>query len=224
MTEPDPLQECRDKLVMAALAHVPFDGWSRLTLREAAKDAGFDVTMAERAFPGGPVAAVEHFAALADRRLAEEATGADLEGLRLSERIVWLVKLRLEPWVGHREAIRRAISLLSLPMNTAAALRMTWRTADALWYATGDASADFSFYTKRAMLAVVYASTLLYWLEDASPGFADSWAFLNRRVADATKLTKLRVRASQRLQHLPNPFDLLSGKRPGRRRFAVRRG
>ena len=39
----------------------------------------------------------------------------------------------------------------------------TARTVDAIWHAAGDRSADFSWYTKRAILAAVYTATVLYW-------------------------------------------------------------
>ena len=215
------MQEVRDRLVLAALAHVPFEGWSRKALAEAAKDAGFDVTMGERAFPGGPVAAVEHFSQIADHALEAEAAAAGLEALRLSERIAWLVRRRIEPWAEHREAIRRAVALLALPANVAAALRATWRTVDGLWYVAGDDSADFSFYTKRSSLAAIYGATVLYWLEDNSDGFADSWAFLERRLADHKRLHTLTNKARDRLKMLPTPLRLVMGRRPPTRRFGL---
>jgi ubiquinone biosynthesis protein COQ9 len=222
MSEPANMRDIRDRLVLASLPHVPFDGWSQRTLREAAKDGRLDPSLGERAFPGGAVAAVEHFAAMADRKLAEEASSADLDSLRLSERIAWLIKRRIEPWADHREAVRRAVTLLSLPTNGAAALRASWRTADQLWHSAGDSSTDFSYYTKRVTLAAVYASTLFYWLDDDSEEFIESWAFMRRRLADALQLTKLRTNFRQRFADLPNPLQLLAAKATGKRRFGVR--
>jgi ubiquinone biosynthesis protein COQ9 len=133
--------------------------------------------------------------------------------------------VRIEPWADHRESVRRALTLLALPTNVAAAARITWHTADTLWHAAGDTSADFSYYTKRASLAAVYSSTLLYWLEDGSDGSADSWEFLNRRLADTLRLTKLSMRTRQRFHNLRNPLNLLCGQnRSPRRRFGVREG
>jgi ubiquinone biosynthesis protein COQ9 len=223
MTPPvNDMRDIRDQLVLAALAHVPFDGWVERPLREAAKDLGFDATMGERAFPGGPVEAAVHFADLADRRLAAEAEAADLQALPVGKRIAWLVRRRLEPWTDQREVIRRAITLLSLPNHTAAAMRTTWKTVDCLWYAGGDASADFSYYTKRATLAAVYTATLLYWLEDKSDGFVETWAFLDRRLADAKALPKWAQQIKQGLSHLPNPWALTGLKMAGRKRFGIR--
>ncbi len=224
MSEMGAMRDLRDGLVLAALPHVPFDGWSPRVLRDAAKSLGVDQTMGERAFPGGGVAAIEHLADLADRRLTEEAEASDLPSMRLAERIAWLTRRRIEGWAEHREAVRRAVTLLSLPTNGATAMRTTWRTVDTIWYAAGDSSADFSYYTKRAGLAAVYTATLLYWLEDESEGFADSWEFLHRRLADMSGLPKLREAVERRVGHLPNPLRFLAEKMPSRRHFGVRRG
>jgi ubiquinone biosynthesis protein COQ9 len=217
------MREVRDRLVLAALNHVPFDGWSPRALREAAKDAGFDETMGERAFPSGVVASVEHFAELADRRLGEEARSARLDSFRLSQRVAWLVRQRISAWAPHREAVRRAVSLLSLPTNALAAMRASWRTVDTIWYLAGDQAVDYTYYTKRATLAAVYTATVLFWLEDSSEDSADTWHFLDRRLADLTRLPKLTAEARRRLDWLPNPIALIAGKGGGHRHFGVRR-
>ena len=59
-----------------------------------------------------------------------------------------------------------------------------------MWRAAGDTATDYNFYTKRALLAGVHASTLLYWLDDRSAGTAATWAFLERRIADVMRVPK----------------------------------
>ena len=72
-------------------------------------------------------------------------------------------------------------------------LRGTYSVRD-LWAKKdlGDTSTDFNFYTKRATLAGVYSSTLLYWLNDRSPGSEATWGFLDRRIDDVMKIEKLK--------------------------------
>ena len=60
------------------------------------------------------------------------------------------------------------------------------------WYAAGDQSVDFNFYTKRATLAGVYSATVLFWLNDRSEGSAATWEFLDRRLDDVMKIEKLK--------------------------------
>jgi ubiquinone biosynthesis protein COQ9 len=57
-----------------------------------------------------------------------------------------------------------------------------------MWYAAGDKSADFSWYTRRATLAAIYGTTLAFWLRDPSPDLAKTLEFLDRRLADHARL------------------------------------
>jgi ubiquinone biosynthesis protein COQ9 len=197
------LQDNRDALVTAALPHAAFDGWSAASLAAAAQDLGGDATLPARAFPGGPADAVAHFVDYADRLMADDLAACNVASLRTGERVFTAVKLRLERWSANREAIRRALSLLSLPANLPLAVRLAWGTADAVWNAVGDAAHDFSWYTKRSTLAAVYSATLLYWLEDASEDSADSWEFLRRRLADAQRVPNLRAWLEDGFHNLP---------------------
>lgn len=205
-------RELRDNLVMAALPHVVFDGWSAKALAEAARDEGVDATLPERAFPGGPVAAVEHFIDMADRvMLADLANlSAGLETMRVPDRIFTAIKLRLDRWGHHKEAIRRATALLALPTNTTAAARTTLGTVDCIWRAAGDVSHDFSWYTKRATLTAVYTATMLYWLDDGSDDNAETLNFLKRRLGDVGRITQTRKRVETWLDKLPRPGRLMA--------------
>src|SRR3546814_1469385 len=81
-----------------------------------------------------------------------------------------------------------------MPQNAALAARTLWRTADAIWRAAGDQAADFSHYTKRATAGAVYSATLLVWLNDESEGFADTAAFLDRRINDVMRFERAKAR------------------------------
>lgn len=184
----------RDALVWALLPLVPERGWTGGALRAAAAAAGHDPSAAGWLLPRGPVEAIEVWADLADREMAEAADPAALAALRTPARIRRLVAVRLTQAAPHREALRRALGLLALPWNAPAAARVTARTVDAMWHAAGDRSADFSWYTRRATLAAVYGATLVRWLRDDGAGLGESLAFLDRRLADAARLGRLRGR------------------------------
>lgn len=50
-------------------------------------------------------------------------------------------------------------------------------------------------YTKRALLAGVIGATELFMITDYSPGYADTWAALDRRLADVSQLGKAAAQA-----------------------------
>jgi ubiquinone biosynthesis protein COQ9 len=205
-----PLAESqRDALIEAMLPDVPFEGWSRAALRSAARRIGMPAAEALALFSDGPAEFVVGFSRWADRRMLDRLESLPLEQLRVPERIALAVNIRLdivEPW---REAVRRAAALLAMPQHGLLALRLLYETVDGIWYAAGDGATDFSFYTKRATLAAIYAATVLYWLEDRTPGFADTRAFLDRQLADVARLGAARHRLETALDRLPNPFRLL---------------
>jgi len=180
----------RDAALRAALPHVPALGWTRAALSAGLRDLGLDPLEQEWLFPRGPVEAVEAWCDLADRDLEAAARDENLVELRIPDRIRRVVTLRLEQNEPHKEAIRRALALQSLPWNLPSALRTVARTADSMWAAAGDTSADLSWYTRRATLAPIYGATLAFWLGDDEPGFPATRAFLDRRLADLARLQR----------------------------------
>ena len=223
----DPMREIRDSLITAVLPEIPFSGWTMAALAKAAQGLGHDASMAERAFPGGVIDAVLHFVDLADRRLTEDAEKDGLEGLRLTGRIRWLIRRRLEAWTEHREAIRRASVILSIPSNAARTTRATWATADLMWHLSGDQAVDFSYYTKRLTLSATYSATLLCWMSDESEGQAETWAFLDRRLADLAKLPRVIAGARKKVEGFTRPLENLiaaAARKSSGRHFGIKRG
>lgn len=195
-------EDQRDRLLEAALVHVPFDGWSRRSLFAGARDLGIEPSVARRLFPRGGDDLLAQLERWADRRMLAEAEARDLAGMRVRERIAALVRARLEALAPHREAMRRAVAARLLPSNALAGCASLWRTVDLMWSLTGDTAEDYSYYTKRSLLAGVWTSTFLFWLEDRSEGFSDSWAFLDRRIADVMQIGAVRARLGDALQRL----------------------
>ena len=210
-------EKLRAELLQASLAHVAFDGWSRTALRAAASDLGVDPVLAFNAFPGGEAELIEAFSTWADHRMLDALAERDLAAMRVRERIAVAVRLRLELLDPYREAVRRGLAFLALPPNAAIGLRCLYRTVDAIWYAAGDRSTDYNFYSKRLLLAGVYSSTLLYWLDDASDGRKETWAFLERRIAEVLKIGGRLGKAITGVLDLPDRLAQRLGPRPVRR-------
>ena len=208
------LEKTRERLLLAALPHVAFDGWSQAAIEAGAADAGLDQATALNAFPGGAADLIECFGRWADARMLAEMERRDLAAMRVRERIAAGVRLRLEVVEPHREVVRRGLSFLALPPNQPLALKALYRTVDAIWYAAGDTATDYNFYTKRMLLAGVYSSTLLVWLNDQSEDHAETWAFLERRISEVLKIGGSLGKTMKGLLDLP---DRMMGFLPGAR-------
>lgn len=187
-------QKAAKDIIAATLPHVPFDGWSMRALSRGAAEAGYAKTDVIRVFPGGAMDAVDRFFALSDEAMEKALGNYHLETMKVRAKITLAVKLRIELHAAHKESLKRAVMLYMLPFYLPRASRSLYRTVDSIWHAIGDHSTDFNFYSKRATLAGVYASTLHHWLSDASPGGQSSWDFLDRRIEDVMKIEKLKQR------------------------------
>ncbi len=205
--------ELRNKLLDAALNHVPFDGWGGATLVTAAEDIGVSEADARAVFPRGAVEMAAVFHARGDDEMVAKMAGEDFEALRYSEKVAAAVRYRLEV-VADKELVRRGTTLFSLPQNTAEGARLIWGTADRIWNALGDTSDDINWYSKRAILSGVYGSSVLFWLGDTSKDHAGTWEFVDRRIANVMQFEKFKgkMRGNEVLNGLfaiPNSF--LSG-------------
>jgi ubiquinone biosynthesis protein COQ9 len=183
--------EMKAQLLEAALAHVPFDGWSDRTLAAASNDAGIAPGLARSLFPRGGVDLALAYHARGDAEMVSRLLEADLAALRYRDRIARAVQVRLE--LADRELVRRGTTLFSLPQHAADGARAIWGTADAIWRALGDTSTDVNWYTKRATLSGVYGATVLFWLGDDSSGHQATREFLDRRIEQVMQVEKLKA-------------------------------
>ncbi|MBT4770190.1 MAG: COQ9 family protein [Rhodospirillaceae bacterium] len=203
------IEKDRTRILLATLPHVPFDGWSKAALEAGIRDAGVSADAAVTAFPGGVGELVTFFSDYTDQRMIDVLASSNLADMRVRDRIAEAVRVRLDLLAGHREALRHVLSFLALPQNAPLGLKCLYRTVDAMWRAAGDTATDYNFYTKRMLLSGVYGSTLLYWLDDESADYEDSWAFLDRRIADVMTIEKTKGRLKGFFDKLPDPGELL---------------
>jgi ubiquinone biosynthesis protein COQ9 len=185
----DDRNKIKERVIKRALVHVPFEGWSQATLERAATEEDLDSSYAWRLFSQGPLEAVSFWSSLLDQEM-EQKLPTDSH-LRVREKITLAVQTRLRLLAPHREAARKTAAFLSSPHHLAKASQLVYRTVNNIWIYAGDTSTDYNFYTKRALLAWVYSSTFVYWLQDDSEQFENTWRFLDRRIEEVLTLPKL---------------------------------
>lgn len=209
--------EIKDKVVAAALEHVAFDGWSEATYKAALEQSGVDRGTADVLFPRGAVDVAVAFHKAGDAEMVARLKRENLLVLRYSQRVAAGIRYRLEAVAAHKEAVRRGTTLFALPQYASDGAKLIWGTSDAIWSALGDRSDDHNWYTKRATLSGVYASTVLFWLGDNSEDHSATWDFLDRRIDNVMQFEKLKsqVRANPVASKLLiGPDWLLSKIRP----------
>jgi ubiquinone biosynthesis protein COQ9 len=200
MSEADPAaapsEAFRRRLLAEMLTQAAADGWTDAAMRAAAKVAGLSEGEMHLAAPEGVADLLDAFADQTDQDMLARLAGMDIARMKVRARVTAAIRARIRALDPHRKAAQRAVAALAL-MRPALAARLQWRTADRIWRALADASADFNYYTKRAILIGVHAAVLAHWLRDETPGYESTWAFLADRIENVMQIEKLKAQAAQ---------------------------
>ena len=180
------------KLMLAALPNVAFDGWSNSTFVAACREADIYERKARLFCPRGALDLAIAFHKWGDDQLKTAFKKKKISELKVREKIRKAVELRIK-LASDKEAVRRGVVLFALPIHAFEGSRLIWDTSDLIWELIGDNSEDYNWYSKRAILSTVYASTVLYWLGDNSEGSEETWHFLDRRIEDVMKFETAKV-------------------------------
>lgn len=211
------LDDLRRELAPGVAAAAAFDGWSAEAVAAAAAEAGVAPDAAAYAFRGGAMEMIAAWIAHVDARMEAALPAEVLAAVPVRERIRRLVLFRLDAVAGREEALRRALAVMAMPRNAARALRLGWHSADAMWRLAGDTATDFNHYSKRAILAGVYAATLAIFVDDKSEGKAETGAFLDRRIEGIIRFEKTKA---QLLRPIDERFSM--ARLLGRLRYPAR--
>ena len=194
LREDPTLDEVRAYLAPLLASQAAFDGWNEKAVAAAAEQTGVDADLAGLAFNDGPVDMIDAWFGSVDEAMAARFSQDELDAMKIRERITALVTARLETMETNREGLRRALAILAMPQNLGVAAKLGWRAADKMWQLAGDRATDYNHYTKRALLSAVYGSTISVFLDDQSDDYAETRAFLGRRIENIMQFEKAKAR------------------------------
>jgi ubiquinone biosynthesis protein COQ9 len=198
LPEDPTLDEVRVFLAPGLAAQAAFDGWNEKAVLAAAELAGVDKDLASLAFNDGPLDMIDAWFQAVDGQMAAKYSADELGAMKIRQRIKALVEARLEALVADREGLRRALAILAAPPHLRKAAKMGWRAADKMWRLAGDTATDYNHYTKRTLLSGVYGSTISVFLDDESEGYAETRAFLDRRIENVMQFEKVKAKVTGR--------------------------
>jgi ubiquinone biosynthesis protein COQ9 len=197
------LDEIRGRLADDIAANAAFDGWTAAARDMAADAHAIDHDVAALALPDG-VAMIDAWFAHIDTVMTAALPSDAIATMKIRDRIQRSVEARLDAMAPNREALRRALAILAMPQNVAAAAKLGWRTVDLIWHRAGDTAIDYNHYTKRGILFGVYAATITVFLDDENEGHADTRAFLARRIEGIMRFEKAKAGFLRRTQNMPS--------------------
>ena len=179
-----PYREPERTILSSALAHVSTHGFTQEALAEGAKDAGY-LEVSTNLFPKGAFDLVMYYLVTQRLGLKDRIQFPD-EKMSVGRKVRSLVLERLRANADARVVPRwqEALAVMSLMENIPASLKELGALSDEIWFLSGDTAVDSSWYTKRASLAGIYASTEVFQTTDQSTDFKDTEEFLDRRLEE----------------------------------------
>ena len=198
------LDEIRAAIAPLLATHAAFDGWGKKAVASAAADLGVDPDVAGLAFKGGAMEMIDAWIASIDAEMQRRLPSEALAKMKIRDRITALVEARLDIAAADKEGQRRALAIMAMPQNLPRTAKIGWRAADLMWRLAGDTATDFNHYTKRMTLSAVYSSTLAVFIDDDSEDYADTRAFLARRIDNVMKFEKVKAQAKSQSENLPS--------------------
>ena len=211
-----PSARFRTRILEAFPAHAARLGWTDAALKAACEEVQLSEGEAALACPKGAADLFDAFAARADRAMLDALEDLDLPSMRIRDKVKAAVQLRLEAQVPYKDAARAMTRALARPDRAPEAARILWRTADRIWRALGDTSTDENFYTKRAILSGVLASTYARWFTDNAPDHAETWTFLDARIENVMQFEKFKARLKPISERVQEAVGLVARFRYGR--------
>ncbi|KAJ0115936.1 hypothetical protein J7T55_004106 [Diaporthe amygdali] len=178
-------------ILTAAYAHIPQHGFTLKALALGARDAGY-LDISTNLLTDGVFTLVQWHLVAQREALAGKAKRLfeDEEAPRLGlgakvEMLTW------ERLMGNKHVIgklQEALAIMAQPSCVPVSLGELAKLSDEIWFLVGDTAVDPSWYTKRASLSTIYASTELFMTTDHSDGFSETRKFLQRRLAETQEI------------------------------------
>lgn len=189
----DKAEDLKFDILEEALKHVPNHGWSQTALKHAIKDMGLSEACLSMFSLGGADIALNYDQSLNEQledMMAQQQDDRDpnMEVPPITHFLKDAIKTRLELQLPYYDHWAEALALCIDPKVAPQATKQFAEMIDDIWFYAGDKSTDINWYTRRASVAAVYGMTELFMLQDTSPNFTETWAFLDRRLADLEKM------------------------------------
>ena len=114
-----------------------------------------------------------------------------------------ILQTRLEILDADKIFYRKTFNHLLLPNKSKLMKRNLYKSVDKMWYLAGDNSTDFSFYTKRLILAAIYINALFVL---NNKGFHEAELNIDSNLKRISKIPKIKDRFSFIKDNLPGLF------------------
>ncbi len=209
------LKAAEARLAKAVSPFIPELGLTRASVEAGAHALGLSVGERDLIAPHGATDIAAILWRSHDEALHTPETGAHVSGLKVRERIGFLLNLRLDAAAEDERVTKRLMGFFALPHHAALYHRLLWETADQIWRLAGDQALDENHYSKRAIVSGILTTALMTRL---TQGRAAQTAQISRNIEQVMAFEKFKAKLPAR----PEDLMLELAGQLGKLRFGLR--
>ena len=200
------LKKLRNNIYKEAKLTVLKYGWNENLFDNIANESVFSYEEIYALFPEGYSSIIQMYLEEIDRVMTKESKKINLIRLKTHERIRELCILRLNIMAKEKNLISKTFLHLLLPSNYKFSLKNLYNTVDQMWFLAGDNSTDFNFYSKRIILASIYTSTIIHFINNDN--MDETLFLLDKLLRKVSKIPKVKSNIGDFVKIVPQVFKL----------------
>lgn len=181
-------------------------GWSENLFDNMSNESSYTCKEIYDLFPEGYLSIVQMYLEEIDEKMTKESENINLIRLKTHERIRELCILRLNIMAKEKDLVSKTFLHLLLPHNYKFSSKNLYKTVDQIWFLAGDNSTDFNFYSKRIILASIYTSTMIHFINNDN--MDDTLFLLNKLLRRVSKIPQIKSNINDFTKIIPQIFKL----------------
>ena len=175
------------------------EGWSKNVLKKLINNK-LSSTDLVYLFPNGYLDLLKLALNEINNKLEDKIKKINIINFPLSKRIKKILSIRMKILDDDKIFYKKTFNHLILPQNSKLMKINLYKSIDTMWYLAGDNSTDFSFYTKRISLALIYVNALYVLF---NRGINEAEINIDKNLKKISKLPKIKDRFSFIKDNLP---------------------
>jgi len=200
------LNKIRNEILNETKPYVIKYGWNEEMFLKVAKNSKYETAVILTLFPEGYISLIQLYIDEVNIKMTDKSKNLNLIRLKIHERIRELCILRFDIMVKEKKLVSKTFFHLLLPNNYKFCLKNLYKTVDQIWYLAGDSSTDFNFYSKRVILASIYSSTIIHFINNND--FEKTIDLLDKQLKKVAKIPKIKDRFNEFVKLVPHFFKL----------------
>ena len=198
------LKKIKNQILQEAKPYIVKYGWNENLFVSMKNDTKFTYEEMNVVFPNGYTTLMEMYLDDINSKMTVKSKNINLIRLRVHERIRELFLLRLMIMSEEKKLISKTFLNLLLPYNYKLALKNLYKTVDQMWFLAGENSTNFNFYSKRVILASIYTSVMMHFVNNDN--IDETIILLNKQLKRVSKIPQIKSRINDITKIIPQIF------------------